>query len=107
MNTNNTHTQLPENLMVYDKEWLDEMIKKYTPTKEVNYNPIMVLMLEEVRKHSYHFTPLAEDAFTKGVDAVLECNEEPNSANMFSVYELKQSYLSQPITLKKKQYGKH
>jgi hypothetical protein len=104
MNTPNTHTQLPENLIVVDRVKLEAKISEYLEklkssdtskewkskyeAKLVEYHAIIC--------NSFPLTPILEDAWEKSIDSALinwdiECREKD-----------KQSYLSQPITLKKK-----
>jgi len=93
---NNTHPQLPENLIVVDKGWLEKQIEMYTPTDVLDYNPLISETYQDVLSNSFPLTPILEEAWSKSIDASLVHFDIANREVS------KQSYLSQPITLKKK-----
>ena len=105
MNTPNTHTQLAENLIVVDREWLESMINKFTSTK---YNSFLPIVLKEVISNSFPLTPILEEYFKKGSKTMFDISYISGGIvpqvryNQMSLEQDKQSFLSQPITLKKK-----
>ena len=87
-----THTQLPDNLIVVDKEWLKEKCK------DVNGGATTAtIVLQDLLTggNSYPLNPILEDAWNKSIDSAL-INWDIESRD-----KDKQSYLSQPLTLKK------
>jgi len=92
MNTPNTHNQLPENLIVVDREWLENEIER---TKSGIYDAHLVL--KSIRDKSYPLTPILEDAWSKSYQRSLE-NTTSTTCQQHDLEE----YSSQPITLKKK-----
>jgi len=61
MNTPNTHTQLSENLIVVDREWLENEIER---TKSGIYDAHLVL--KSIWDKSYTLTTILMDAFIDG-----------------------------------------
>ena len=57
MNTPNTHTQLPENLIVVDREWFE---------KKMKYNSFLQNVWEPIIENSYSLTPILYNAFKDG-----------------------------------------
>ena len=115
MNTPNPHTQLPENLIVVDREWLQEELKKlideHNSTKDEDDKSLCITkytMLQHVKDYSYPLTPILEDYYSAGATNRLDASyiEFDGSISYYedTYFKDKQSYLSQPITLKKKQY---
>ena len=85
-----THTQTIPNLIVIDKDWLLNEIKK------VNQGLISSTeVLQYMFTNSYPLSPIVEDAWLQGKkNNVMWANDKE--------YEvLKQNYLSQPIKLEK------
>jgi hypothetical protein len=97
MNTPNTHTQLPENLIVVDREWLEDKIRVWedywekTDGKKEGEIFDVIEELKAVSDNSYPLTPILEDAVHYGLNYNYEGTTD----------YYKQSYLSQLITLKK------
>jgi len=96
---NNTpHTQLSENLIVVDREWLENEIER---TKSGIYDAHLVL--KAVRDKSYPLTPILEKAWSKGKLSQWNHYDPIDRSIMITKLEQdKQSYLSQPLILKKK-----
>lgn len=111
---NNEHTQLPENLIVVDKGWLDKIIlrcdklAKKQPYYEIMYNGISDFIIQMKGNNSYSLTPILEEGFKKGAKTMFDISYISGGVvpqvrcNQMSLEQEKQSYLSQPITLKKK-----
>jgi len=101
MNTPNTHTQLPENCIVIDREWLEAKIKGYERVIEGNLPSPFISQIKTIRNelssvlnNSYPLTPILEEYWKDGWEL-----KDANTDN--GKYFLK-DYLQQPITLKKK-----
>lgn len=103
MNTPNTHTQLPENLIVVDREWLDKQMKKlvdeHNSTDDEDDKSLCITkytMLQHVKDYSYQLTPILDEYYDKVEEARLR-GDMVGSKKQF-----KEFVLQQPITLKKK-----
>ena len=79
------------NLIVIDREWLENEIER---TKSGIYDAHLIL--KAVRDKSYPLTPILEDTWENEFNAGIRLNKND------IIGELKQSYLTQPITLSKK-----
>jgi hypothetical protein len=120
MNTTNTHTQLPEKLIVVDREWLEEGLKNVTIIL-ANYEDNNLLrngeyyrykgkqsLFKSILSNYYPLTPILEDYFKKGASTMYDISYISGGIvpqvryNSMSLDQHKQSYLIQPITLKKK-----
>jgi hypothetical protein len=98
--SNTLHTQLPENLIVVDREWLEGKLNRINKQLlGMNHNKTTIrykeLILqkkcyEAVKANSFPVTPILEDYWSKAINSIEDL--EPSL----------QSYLSQPITLKSK-----
>ena len=84
---NMPHTQLPENLIVVDREWLENEIER---TKSGIYDAHLVL--KSIWDKSYPLTPILMDAFIDG--NIVRKDIDVNKALA--------EYILLPITLKKK-----
>lgn len=95
MNTPNPHTQLPENLIVVDREWLEELRKEWIDYFErIGYNNGQELeLIDTVLKHSTPLTPIIEDSFSKGF-----CSGK--NYDLIKHEERLKDYLSYPIIIK-------
>jgi hypothetical protein len=96
MNTPNTHTQLPENLLVVDKEWLEKEIEKINGGATT---ATIVLQDLLTSGNSYPLTPILEDAWENGSNYDFRFKMSQDKHASFSY--AKQSFLSQPIKLKR------
>jgi len=105
---NNTHTQLSENLIVVDMDWLEigvesvnTIVSNYEDNKLLKDSEYykykgMQIVFNTVKSNSFPLTPILEDSWENGFNAGIKLNKND------IIGELKQSYLTQPITLKKK-----
>jgi hypothetical protein len=110
MNVPNTHTQLPENLIVVDREKLEARISEYL--EKINSSDISkewkskyeakLVECHSILSECYPFTPLAEDICNKMVTIVSELTDPNSGTNFDKIYDEQELLLSQPITLKKK-----
>jgi hypothetical protein len=112
--TNNTHTQLPEKLIVIDKEWLEEMkskcdkLAKEQPHYEIMYNGINDFIIQMESNNSSPLTPILEEALENGAKTMFDISYILGGivpqvrCNPMSLEQDKKYFLSQPITLKKK-----
>ena len=114
---NNTHTQLPENLIVVDREWLDIVLEsvniivsnyednKLLKDSEYYRYKGMQSLFKSFLSNSYSLTPILEEALRNGVKLGKENNfwdieEEKYFSDDDNIDYDKQSFLSKPITLK-------
>jgi hypothetical protein len=86
------HKQLPSNLLVIDSNWLEKEIFPYMESNQRN----------KILYNSYQLTPILEDAWINGSMRAQYLNPPVTGESWDSVIPKdKQSYISQPITLKK------
>lgn len=113
---NNTpHTQLSENLIVVDMDWLEigvesvnTIVSNYEDNKLLKDSEYykykgMQIVFNTVKSNSFPLTPILEDAWSKGKLSQWNHYDEYNKGKMIDKLEQdKQSYLTQTITLKNK-----
>jgi len=107
---NNTpHTQLSENLIVVDMDWLEigvesvnTIVSNYEDNKLLKDSEYykykgMQIVFNTVKSNSFPLTPILEDAWSKSYQRSLE-NTTSTTCQQHDLEE----YSSQPITLKNK-----
>jgi hypothetical protein len=101
------HKQLPSNLLVIDSEWLGKIMQKlvdeHNSTDDEDDKSLCITkytMLKYVKNNSYQLTPILEDAMENATNSV-KYHTYSKEVDYDEVYRDMQSYLSQPITLKK------
>jgi hypothetical protein len=94
------------NLIVIDKEWVENEIKKLVDTHnstddddEKSYYITKIIMLKFVINNSTPLSAIIENLM-KGITDSVKCHTYSKEVDYDEVYRDKQAYLSQPITLK-------
>ena len=102
--------QIPGNLILVDREWLQEKIKGYNRVIEGNSPSPFISNIKSIRNellsvlsNSFPLTPIQEAAWVNGSMKAQYLNPPITGESWDApIPKDKQSYLSQPITLKKK-----